>query len=341
MTDVRFKTNYSKANNRMELQTGKTLRSGNPNRVWLLDGYKRRSAPYLGDDSSNSGGAQLHFLHISQPSASFPFLDISTTEVSGRRIYSECQVKSGEMWIVTGREQNRCSKFGKKPVNYLWMCYQLRWMNWRVRLSLWTPWWHMGEWGYSCIPAALDEGEFPGSWPAILPPTNKLSLATEHGAELVPELVRTLWKSENSLFPVGNRNMISVQRICANWFPLFFVSFLRFLCFSSILHALILSLVHPFFLRFFFLPVIPLPVQPTLYSLHPSVLSFSRPENGSCTQVNNQTNPRSRILDKPIVLHSRRFPHFTAPECSLSRTQQPTVGILRHSSSLQPPKWFI
>ena len=31
----------------MELQTGKTFRSENPNRVWLLDGYKRRSARTL------------------------------------------------------------------------------------------------------------------------------------------------------------------------------------------------------------------------------------------------------------------------------------------------------
>jgi len=61
--------------------------------------------------------------------------------------------------------------------------------------------------------------------PGHLAPTNEHSLATEYAADLIPKLVRTLWKSEKSLFLVRNRNMIGVQRICESWFSLFFISF--------------------------------------------------------------------------------------------------------------------
>jgi hypothetical protein len=48
--------------------------------------------------------------------------------------------------------------------------------------------------GVQLHPTALDGGEFPASCPAILPPKNEHSLATEYGAELVPKLEDTLEK---------------------------------------------------------------------------------------------------------------------------------------------------
>jgi hypothetical protein len=170
--------------------------------------------------------------------------------------------------------------------------------------------------------------------PGHLTPEERKLFAIEYGAELVPKLVRALFTCENSIFLSKNRNMIGVQRICANLFLVFFISFLWFLCFSSILHALILSLVHPF-LPLFLLPPLYISFCLTfpLFSSAARSLLFKTLKWVVHTgkQTHKQTNPRSRVLDKPIVLQSRGFPHFTDPDVHYRvHKSLPTVSILSH-----------